>query len=48
MRRNKWGESKWKIKVCKRWKEMERRKRIFLKKENGPKSINYFKIENFD
>ena len=33
----KWGESEWKIEVWKRWKEMERRKRICLKKENAPK-----------
>ena len=35
----KWGESKWKIEVWKKWKEIERRKRICLKKENSPKSI---------
>ena len=36
----KWDESEWKIEVWKRRKEMERRMKIFLKKENAPKSIN--------
>ena len=36
----KWGQSEWKIEIWKRWKEMERRKIIFLKKENAPKLIN--------
>ena len=37
IRRKEVGERKWKIEVWKRWKEMEIRKRIFLKKENAPK-----------
>ena len=39
----KWGESEWKIEIWKRWKEMERRKIIYLKKENAPKSIDYLR-----
>ena len=41
LEKKKQGESEWKIKIWKRWKEMKRRKRIFLKKENAPKLINH-------
>ena len=37
LKEKKWGESEWKIKVWKKWKEESE---FSFKKENAPKSIN--------